>query len=179
MVKGQQKLVVCLLCSLLMAGCRGGLPPEPSLTPSSTPHLQNTPTQLPSTVISSTAAGLCPSPQEWSMEFQREGGIKGVSQLLNVSSDGNVQAQDLPKGSSFSQTLDPPQTQEIENLLVQACPFETQKTAKTCADCFVYSLSIQMDGEMYRVKVMDTSIPETLQPLIGYLNRLLQQTIAP
>jgi len=180
MVKGRHKLVVCLLIGLLLAGCQGALPAEPSLTPSPTPQLLlNTPTLLPPTLTPSPSTGGCASPQEWSIVFQRDGGIAGISQQLKVSSDGTLQAQDLRTGNSFNKTLDSSQVQEIEDLLVQACPFKTQKTAQACADCFEYSLSIQMDETAYRVKVKDASIPETMQPLIGYLSKLLQQTITP
>jgi hypothetical protein len=130
-------------------------------------------------MILAATEGDCPSPLEWRIEFQREGGVKGVAQLLEVSSDGTVQAQDLRNGDSFARALDPSQTQKIENFLMQACPFESQKMTQTCADCFDYSMSIQMDEVTYRVKVRDTSIPEAMQPLIGYLSRLLQQMIAP
>ena len=180
MVREKQALVVYLLISFLMASCGTGLPSQPSTTPSSTsPILLNTPTQLRPTMISATSEGECQSPKKWEIEFQREGGIVGVIQLLKVSSDGTMQGQDFHKGDSFTKKLDQSQILEIESLLMDACPFETRKTAQTCADCFEYSMAIQMDEEVYRVKVRDTSIPQAMQPLIGYLGNLLQQMIAP
>jgi hypothetical protein len=180
MVREKQALVVYLLISFLMASCGTGLPSQPSLTPSLTPQfLLSTPTQLQPTMNSATTAGNCPSPQEWEIEFHREGGIMGVTQLLKVSSDGTMLAQDLRKGDPLTKKFDQSQILEIESLLMDACPFATRKTTQTCADCFEYSLSIQMDETVYRVKVRDASIPETMQPLIGYLNKLLQQTITP
>jgi hypothetical protein len=123
--------------------------------------------------------GDCSQPKKWAIEFQREGGIMGLSQQLKVASDGTIQAQDLNTQNTLTQTLNPSQVLEIENLLVQACPFETGRAAQACPDCYEYSMSIQMDEELFRAKVSDTTIPQDMQPLIQTLSSLLQQSLTP
>lgn len=171
MYKKHQKLAISLLLCLILAGCSPSRPYEPTYSP--TPEILSSP--------EATAAlpENCPQPKKWAIEFQRDGGIMGLSQQLKVAGDGTVQAQDLNTKNTFTQTLNPSQVLEIENLLVQACPFETGRAAQACPDCYEYSMSIQMDEEVFRVKVSDTSIPQDMQPLIQTLSILLQQSLTP
>ncbi len=171
MDKKHQKLAVCLLLCLMLAGCSPGQPSEPTYTPA--------PEMMPSPEATAALPGDCLKPKKWAIEYQREGGIMGQSQRLMVASDGTIQAQDLNTQDTFTQTLNPAQVLEIENLLVQACPFETGRAAQACPDCFEYSLAIQMDEELFRVKVSDTTIPQDMQPLIQTLSILLQQSLTP
>lgn len=171
MQKKQRTLAACLLLCFLLVGCSANQPIEPANTPS--PEMLSTPEATPG------QGGSCPPPKVWAIEFQREGGFMGLSQQLNVASDGTTQAQDLRAGETFTRTLEPSQILEIENLLVQTCPFETGRTAKTCADCYEYSMTIQMDEEQVRFKVSDTTIPQDMQPLIQMLSSLLQQMLVP
>jgi hypothetical protein len=171
MQKKQRTLAACLLLCFLLVGCSANQPIEPTNTPS--PEMLSTPEATPG------HSGSCPPPKVWAIEFQREGGFMGLSQQLKVASDGTTQAQDLQTGEVVTGTLEPSQSLEIENLLVQACPFETGRAAQTCADCYEYSMSIQMDQEQFRLKVSDTSIPQDMQPLIQMLSSLLQQMLVP
>jgi hypothetical protein len=155
----------------MLAGCSPGQPSEQTFSP--TPEILSSP-DAPAVLPAD-----CPQPKTWEIEFQREGGIMGSSMQLKVASDGTLQAQDLNTQDTFTQTLNPSQVLEIENLLVQACPFETGRAAQACPDCYEYSMSIQMDEELFRVKVSDTSIPQDLQPLIQTLSILLQQSLTP
>ena len=181
MIKISKELVVYLFTSILLIGCITSVPSKPLMTPSPTTSQspEFTPTQLIPTKILATMESPCQTPEKWNIDFQREGGIMGLTQMLNISSDGSIKVEDTQKEISFDRTLDFTQIQDIENLLLQACPFETQKTKQTCADCFEYALSINMEGTVYRVKVKEDSIPEAMQPLIGYLNKLFQQMSTP
>ncbi len=171
MYKVHQKFSVCLLICLMLAGCSPSQPPEPTYSPS--PEIMSSP--------EATAAlpGNCPQPKQWAIELQREGGIMGLSQQLTLASDGTLQAKDINTQDTFTQTINASQILEIKNLLVQACPFETGRAAQACPDCYEYSLSIQMDDEIFRVKVSDTTIPQDMQPLIQTLSILLQQMLTP
>ncbi len=171
MYKKHQKLAICLLLGLMLAGCSPSQPSEPTFSP--TPEIMSSPE------ATEALPGDCPQPKKWAIEFQREGGIMGLSQQLKVGSEGTLQAQDLSTQNTFTQTLNPSQVLEIQNLLVQACPFETGRAAQACPDCFEYSMSIQMDEELFRVKVSDTTIPQDMQPLIQTLSILLQQMLTP
>ncbi len=124
-----------------------------------------------------TDTGDCLGSETWTIEFGREGGIMGLTQSLELSSDGSLIAQDLQAQKSFTKTLDPTQLSEIEHQLAQACPFETQKTEQTCADCFFYDLIFRTNGARYQAQVTDLSIPPNLQPLIQTLTGLLDETI--
>ena len=171
MKQGLKRQVACLLIGLMVTGCGSAQPLLPEISPS--------PVMKPSPLVTASQTGDCPRPLEWDIEFQRDGGIMGLSQALKITDEGKVQAQNLQTGDSFDSKLAPNEIAEFEDLLMQACPFETGRLDQNCADCFVYSMSIKMDGGLFRVKVADNAIPQDLQPLIQTLSILLQQSLTP
>ena len=101
----------------------------------------------------------------------------GLAQSLELQSDGGVIAQDLQTQETFTQSLNAARLSEIENQLAQLCPFESQKTEQTCADCFNYDLTFVTNGVRYQTQATDISTPPDLQPLIQTLSGLLDESI--
>jgi hypothetical protein len=121
----------------------------------------------------------CPTPENWSITFTKNGGLAGIAKELFINSKGKVLVHNNNNGSSLETMVDSTQIQEIRSLLEQACPFEAAKATRSCADCFVYYLSIQVEGQNYKTKLVDGSIPVNMEPLIQYLSNLFLLTNAP
>ena len=77
---------------------------------------------------------------------------------------------------SEEKTISGDQVMEIVSLLAQTCPFEIPRSDNGCADCSLYELNIQIDGETYSVQATDVTLTEELRPLINVLSELLQIT---
>jgi len=122
--------------------------------------------------------GACGLPTTWQIEFQRSGGFAGLMQSLTLSSDGKLTANDLRTNQSASRTLKPQERESIAALLAQTCPFEVSRAESRCADCFIYTLKITMDGVPYQVEINDVSLSPNLSPLIDLLTGQMQEMLA-
>jgi hypothetical protein len=115
-------------------------------------------------------------PTNWTIQFNRSGGIAGFNQTLTLQSNGSLQIESEKPPANVQKTISKEQVSEITNLLVQACPFEMQPNDLGCADCFIYKLSVQMDAQAYRMLATDVTLTDEVYPLINMLNQLLQDT---
>ena len=154
------KIIPILLFSIALSACAG----VPANTP--TPQLLATPT--------SRAGSICGSPANWSIQYNRSGGFAGFDESLTLDSAGNLTVQSERPPTDERRTISEDQVKAITDLLVQACPFETGSGEGTCADCFSYTLTVQMDGRTYAVKASDVTLTDNLHPLVDTLNQLLQ-----
>jgi hypothetical protein len=146
--------------SILLAACAAA----PESTPST--EVLGTPTQ--------PAEAACSPPSSWTIEYHRSGGIAGFDQSLTLQSDGNLEVQSKKPAVDKQIMIPEDHVEPIQNLLVQACPFETARAEGVCADCYNYELNIEMDGQTYTVQASDTTLTEDLRPLITTLDEFLQ-----
>jgi len=146
---------------ILLSACVPVTPaPTPLLTPLATP-----------------AANLfCAQPKSWKIDFQRTGGFAGWSQALSISSNGEILATDLRRDQKYTAIASSQTLQSLIGKLAEACPFEAVRPQSVCADCFEYTLSIEMDGVQYSVKATDADMSENLRPLIEELTAITQTT---
>lgn len=156
------KLILFLVISILVSACAAA----PADTPSPQPLPLATPTQL--------ADAVCTLPSNWKIEYHRTGGIAGFDQTLTVQSDGSLTVQSEHPPADRQLQIPEDHVEPLGTLLVQACPFPTQRAEGVCADCFNYELDIEMDGQMYEVQATDTTLTEELHPLISTLDEFLQ-----
>jgi len=111
----------------------------------------------------------------WNIQFNRSGGFAGLDESLTLDSGGSLEVQSERPPMDLERTVSQDQVDEITDLLVKACPFVNESTKGTeCADCFVYDLNIQMDGQTYSVKATDVTLTEDLRPLVDALSQLVQ-----
>jgi hypothetical protein len=122
--------------------------------------------------------GACRPPATWQIEFQRSGGFAGLMQSLTLSSDGKMTASDLRTNQSSSRTLKAQELESIATALAQSCPFEIPRSESRCADCFLYTLKITMDGTPYQVEISDVTLPQNMAPLIELLAGQMQEMLA-
>ena len=156
------KIIPLLLIAIAFSACAG--------VPVSTP--------LPESLATPTSnlQAACSSPTEWKIQYNRSGGFAGFNESMTLDTDGNLTVQSERPPADEQKKISEDQVKAITELLVQACPFEVGSTKGVCADCFIYDLNIQMNGQTYAVQVSDITLTEELQPLISALSQLLQGT---
>lgn len=148
-----------LLMSIVISAC-GAMPED---TPAAEPL--GTPTNL--------ASADCSPPSNWTIEYQRSGGIGGFSQSIILQSDGSMTIQSDHPPVDKQLQIPEDHVEPIKNLLVEACPFPVGRADGNCADCFNYELDIQMDEQFYTIQAHDTTLTEDLQPLINALDEFI------
>jgi len=123
-----------------------------------------------------SSAVACSTPANWTIQFNRSGGFAGFKQSLTVHSDGSLTIQSENPPANVQKSISKEQVSEITNLLAQACPFKMQPNDVGCADCFIYNLNIQMNGQSYGMLATDVTLTDEVYPLIDMLSQLLQDT---
>ena len=154
------KIIPILMIGMLLAAC--------SRAPTSTPIPEplGTPTRPPTNA--------CSSPEHWNIQYSRSGGFAGFDETLTLDSDGKLTIKSERPPVDKQDTLSKDQVGTITEMLVQACPFKVSPDQGVCADCFVYTLNIQMDGHTYSVQASDVTLTKELNPLVDVLSQLLQ-----
>jgi hypothetical protein len=154
------KKTLIFLISIVLSAC-GGMPASTQAT-----EQLGTPT--------SPSKADCSPPSDWTIEYNRTGGFGGFDQSLTLQSDGSLTIQSERPPLEAQMKIPEDHVEPITDLLVQACPFEAGPTEGVCADCFIYELNIQMNGQTYAVQASDMTLTEELHPLINALDEFLQ-----
>lgn len=151
-------ILIVLFIGIILSAC-GGVRTD-ALSPLGTPTSQTD--------------TVCSNPTQWKIQFNRSGGFTGVDESLTLDSSGSLTVQSERPAVNTRKTLSSGQVNAIGELLAQACPFEMKPNDMGCADCFLYTLNVQMDGQTYVMLATDVSLTEDLSPLINSLNQILQ-----
>ena len=92
------------------------------------------------------------------ISFRRSGGITGMSQALDVSTD------DLsPQAASELRRL-------VEESGVMAMP-DIAPGAESVADAFAYTITVESGDRRTTLTTSDAAAPDALRPLLTWLNR--------
>jgi hypothetical protein len=145
--------------------------PAPTATSTTTlPSASPTPVQPTATVAVS---------ETWSIEFQRTGGFAGLSQRLDVASNGSATYEDVRSARVVNDTLDAAVLDELRTL-VDSSDFFNQAPSQEapCADCFNLSITVTVDGTTHAVDAVDIGLDDALKPLADRLAALLQDGLA-
>lgn len=156
------KIIPVLLIGILLSAC-GGM-----IANTQSPEIANTPRSQPSKA--------CDTPSNWTIRFNRSGGFAGFNETMTLDSGGRLTIQSERPPAEEERVISDDQVEAITDLLIRACPFEVEPDKGGCADCFFYDLTIQMDGRSYAVQASDVTLTDDLQPLVGELSQLLQDT---
>ena len=89
-----------------------------------------------------------------------------------MDSGGNLTIQSERPAVDLNKTISKDRVSEITDLLVRACPFEMEPNDMGCADCFLYKLDVQMDGQTYVMLATDVTLTDDLHPLISTLSQI-------
>ena len=102
--------------------------------------------------------------------------------LLNVeiSSDGQLKAEDQRSKRSATETLPPQTTAKLNQLMANAILSSRSVPKSECADCFIYDLEIQSEASDLQIHVDNTTINDSgAAELIAYLSKLRDDALAP
>lgn len=156
------KIFITLLIGIILSACAG--------VPVSTqvPVPLGTPLNQPETA--------CSIPTQWVVQFNRSGGFAGFNELLTLNSGGRLTVQSERPAAEIRKTLSKDQVATVTGYLAEACPFEMKPNDAGCADCFLYKLDVEMDGQNYVMLATDVTLTDELHPLISELSGLLQDT---
>jgi len=132
---------------------------------------------LPLGLLLGLAAGCTSSPTRGPIDFQVTGGFAGGGDgtpSLRIEPDGTA----TRAGQTFQ--LDRMTLDDLD-AKVEAAQFPTlAATYSGCADCYVYEVSVQLDGSSYTVAA-DTlaQVPPALQAVIDTLKDISQRQLDP
>lgn len=120
-----------------------------------------------------------PSPEgSWSLELDQSGGFAGVHLSLQVTSAGQLTATDLRSGRTATQSLSPDTMAELRRLMAQAAISDVPGKPSSCADCFVYNLTLKSNSGTVQMQADDSTLGNSpAQPLISYLRSLGDSTL--
>jgi hypothetical protein len=151
-----------LLISLLIAGCGRST----TLVPLNTPTTAHTPAP--------SAPG-----SEWTIKMIHSGGIMGLSRSIEISSDGKFTVMDEHAAKTTSGELSADELSKINEQVISAEYIPAAKPdGMGCADCFIYDLEIQRNGEKFSVQLNDISLPNSgLESLVSNLRGLIETTL--
>ncbi len=169
---------------LLIAACS---PAAPSPTPTSTRQPAGistlTPSPSPSPTLGPAAAATrtamaCAVPRAWRVTLEWSGGLVGVQRSVEVSSDGLVVARDLQDGTQAEATLGSADRSRLTSLLAAACPERGTARLPSCADCYQYAYSVEMEGRIVTGLENDVSLQSSrLAPWIDALRSIWQEAV--
>jgi hypothetical protein len=129
------KLTLCLLTIFLFASSCSQLKPNPQPLPSPT--------------------------SKWTIILNQSGGIAGVLLKVEISSDGQLNAEDQHSHRSVTQTLSA-QTITTLNQIVSTTAVSTSSAPQSgCADCFIYDLEIRSEESDFNVHVDDVTMKDS------------------
>ena len=152
-----------LLISLLIAGCSPSSTPEPLKTPTTEVHASTLPALN----------------GDWTIKMRHSGGIMGLSRSVEVSSDGKFTVVDERTDKTIKGNLSADELLKINEKVTSAEYIPAVKPdGMVCADCFIYDLEIQRNGEKFAVQLNDISLPNSgLESLVTYLRGLIDTAL--
>jgi len=148
-----------LFISLFIAGCGTSATPEPIKTPTLKPRQTDQPS----------------FEGNWTITMKHSGGIMGLSRSIEITSKGNFIVVDERANKTVTGIL---AENEFSKINEQVSSLEYIPASKPdgmgCADCFIYDLEIQENGEKFAVQLNDISLPSSgLESLVSYLRSLI------
>ena len=134
-----------------------------------------------------TAGSIKPIPQplaspsdNWDVKLTQSGGIAGVLLTIDVSSDGQLKVEDQRSQRSASKILPSQTTTELKGLILNTGLSTSRVLQSACADCFIYDLEIQSDGNDVNIHVDDATINDSsAQGLITTLLKIRDEALNP
>ena len=121
-----------------------------------------------------------PSPTgDWTVTLTQSGGFAGVLLTVEVSSDGQLKAEDQRSQRSVTQMLSPQTMARLRQLISNATVSSGPIPRSGCADCFIYDLTIASDGNSSQVHVDDTTLNNSgAADLITFLRQLRDNALS-
>ncbi len=122
-----------------------------------------------------------PSPSgKWVVKLNQSGGIAGVLLSVEISSNGQLKAEDQRSSRIVTQTLPAPTMARLNQLVSATAVSSRSLPQSSCADCFIYNLEIQSDAGDLHIQADDTTVKNSgAADLISYANKLRDDALGP
>ncbi len=123
--------------------------------------------------------GPLPSPMTpWIVTLTQTGGFAGVSLRIQVSSDGQMIAQDQRAGRTVTQAVPADTTSTLNGLIAGIELSQKERLSSACADCFIYDLEIVTPNGTTRVRADDSTVGDSgAQAIIQMLGKMRDQAL--
>jgi hypothetical protein len=119
-----------------------------------------------------------PAPAEdpWRLEIHLSGGFAGLNRELQLSSTGELSANDRRRDTHVTARVSADEISKIGSLIPVAPASPSRKTG--CADCFLYDLTLHVRGRSVVVRTDDVSLAGSdIEPLVRNLVALLDRAM--
>ncbi len=114
---------------------------------------------------------------DWSVNMIQTGGIMGMKRSILISSDGAYQVLDQRTQKSATGTLTEAQRAEVKETLT-GLKFTAPSLPSACADCFIYNIEIESNGQKMKIQLDDTTLPGSgFEPLVDSLRGLMDNAL--
>jgi hypothetical protein len=115
----------------------------------------------------------------WTIRLKHSGGIMGLLRSIEISSAGKFTVVDERAKKTTSGVYS---FNELSKIKAQVSNSEfiaeSGSNGMVCADCFIYDLVIQENGEKFTVQLNDISLPNSgLKSLVDYLRDLIDTAL--
>lgn len=155
-------LFIALIISIALSGC-GRATPQPLPSPRPLPTHQQ---------ISDLAGA-------WMVSLQLSGGFAGLSQSIDISSDGTAVAKNERSNKTVKRQLTSDELSQLMTLVKSASLKSPGGGLPVCVDCFNYNIQINSDGGKFTAQFDDVSLPDSgMSSLVKYLRELMDKTLA-
>ena len=157
-------LFIALLISAVLSACGLSAPTQQPL-----PSPKPLPTQQQISALAGT----------WMVSMQLSGGIAGLSQSIDVSSDGAVIAKDERSNKIVKRQLTSAELAQFINLVKSASLKSSSGGPTDCADCFYYNIQINSNDGKFTAQFDDVSLPDSgMSSVVEYLRDLMSKMLA-
>ncbi|MCL4270539.1 MAG: hypothetical protein KJZ72_13385 [Anaerolineales bacterium] len=113
----------------------------------------------------------------WTIKMTQSGGIMGLMRSIEVNSGGSYTVNDERASQHVSGTLTKSQLDGLNKVLT-VMQFTPSRPTGVCADCFIYEIDIQANGNQTLIQVDDLSLPDSgMVSLITELRGLMESAL--
>jgi hypothetical protein len=124
------------------------------------------------------SSGGIPTDDRWRIVFQLSGGIAGLDRQLEVTSTGELVAQDRRRGTRVAAQTTANELAQIASLVAAAKSVDPGRQT-ACRDCLLYDIEIDARGRSFVFHLDDLSLPNSgVEPLVKALMNLLDRALA-
>jgi hypothetical protein len=176
---GAQRWAVGLLLSLALAA--SAAPARTEIAPTATapaPTAGAPEPTLPGAATPEPDLPDCDVEVPWQIELSLTGGLAGVQRRLLLDDSGRYLAEDLRQERRAEGEATAEFMQKIRQQLPLVCAETGAPRLPACADCFIYSLHVRLDGTEFRAEFNDVSLGESpMAELVGPLAQWLTEVV--
>ena len=115
---------------------------------------------------------------EWTVKLAQSGGIMGMLQVIEVSSDGKFRATDERAQKTVQGQLSASDLSHLKGLVADALKINSAMPQNGCMDCFIFTVEITESGKPVQSEVNELGLPNSgLEPLVSFLQEAMKKAL--